>query len=205
MNLFLIGYRGSGKTTVAEQLGVLLEWPWVDADLELEKRAGKSIQQIFAESGENEFRELESAVVAELAQRNNHVIALGGGAVLREQNLAALHGRGKMIFLRAKPETLHERVLADPATSARRPNLTTAGGLEEIRELLAARTPVYERSASLTIDTDGLSPAEIARDIIAALEPDDLGPEDLSAAPPNAGASRAPGTGASGLASGDLA
>lgn len=180
MNLFLIGYRGSGKTTVAEQLGVLLEWPWVDADEELERRAGKSIQQIFSESGEGAFRDLESAIVAELAQRNNHVIALGGGAVLREQNLTALQGRGKMIFLRAKAETLHERIIADPTTDARRPNLTSSGGLEEIRELLAARTPIYERCAGLTIDTDGLSPAEIARDIIAALAPEDLGPEDMS-------------------------
>ena len=200
MNLFLIGYRGSGKSTVAEQLGVLLEWAWVDADAELEKRAGKTIQQIFVDSGEGAFRDLESAVVAELAQRNHHVIALGGGAILREQNLAALQGRGKMIFLRATAETLHARILADPTTEARRPNLTTAGGLEEIRELLTTRTPIYEGCAHLTIDTDGLSPAEIARDIIAALEPEDLGPEDPVAQIPSANAS-----GAGGLVGGDLA
>src|SRR5688572_30506661 len=86
MNLFLIGYRGSGKTTVARALGELLRWPWLDADVELERRAGKSIQQIFADDGEGAFRDLESAVVADLARLDRHVLALGGGAVMRDEN-----------------------------------------------------------------------------------------------------------------------
>src|SRR5438105_5004584 len=101
MNLFLIGYRGSGKTTVAAALAERLGWPWIDADTELEQRAAKSIKQIFAEGGENAFRELESAIVAKLAAGERQIVALGGGAVLREENRRALAGRGKVVWLRA--------------------------------------------------------------------------------------------------------
>ena len=97
MNLFLIGYRGSGKTTVARRVAERLGWKWLDADVELERRAGQSIKQIFADSGEAAFRDLESAVVKDLARLEGHVIALGGGAVMREENRAALSGRGQVV------------------------------------------------------------------------------------------------------------
>jgi shikimate kinase len=170
MNLFLIGYRGSGKTTVAEVLARRLGWPWVDADAELEQRAGKTIKQIFAEEGERTFRDLESAVVADLARRDRHVIALGGGAILREENRKALAGRGTMIWLQASPEALLARINSDATTAARRPNLTGQGGLDEIRTLLAERTPLYAACADLTIDAETKSPAEIADQIIAQLQ-----------------------------------
>jgi shikimate kinase len=169
MNLFLIGYRGSGKTTVAAALAGQLGWPWIDADLELERRAGKSIKQIFAESGEQAFRELESAVIADLAGGERQIIALGGGAILRDENRQAIAGRGQVVWLQASPATLLERIHADPATAERRPNLTGQGGLAEIRELLAARTPLYAACADLTIDVERLSPEEIARVIVDSL------------------------------------
>jgi shikimate kinase len=172
MSLFLIGYRGSGKTTVAAELSRLVGWPWIDADEELERRADKSIRQIFADEGEPAFRELETAVVADLANRTRHVIALGGGAVMREQNRAALAGRGKVVWLRASPETLAERIVADPTTGQRRPSLTSLGELDEIREVLAQRTPVYAACADLTIDVEGKSPPQIAEDILASLPQD---------------------------------
>jgi shikimate kinase len=169
MNLFLIGYRGSGKTSVAAALAVRLGWPWIDADAELEQRAGQSIKQIFASEGELAFRNLESAVVADLATRDQHIIALGGGAILREQNRAAIVGRGKVIWLIAAPETLAERIHADPTTAERRPNLTGQGGLNEIRHLLAERTPLYAACADLLVDADRQSPEQIAHEIITAL------------------------------------
>ena len=169
MNLFLIGYRGSGKTTVAEALARRLSWPWLDADAELERRAGKSIKEIFAEGGETAFRDLESAVLADLAALDSHVIALGGGVILREQNRTLLRQRGKVVWLTAAPDTLLARINADPTTSARRPDLTARGGLEEIRSLLAQRTPLYAASADLTVPADLLSPHEIASEIVAAL------------------------------------
>jgi shikimate kinase len=169
MNLFLIGYRGSGKTTVAAALAEQLGWPWVDADAELERRAGKSIRQIFAEDGEAAFRDLESAVVADLARGERQIIALGGGAILREQNRQAIQSRGQVVWLKASAETLLARIEADQTTAERRPSLTGRGGLAEIRELLAARTPLYAACADLAIDAGHLTPDEIARQILTSL------------------------------------
>ena len=168
-NLFLIGYRGSGKTTVAAALAERLGWRWLDADAELERRAGKSIKQIFADGGEIAFRDLESIVLADLTALDRHVIALGGGVVLREQNRSLLRGRGKVVWLTAAPETLLARIRSDPTTAARRPDLTAQGGLEEIRSLLAQRTPLYSACADLTIAADRLGPDEIATEILTAL------------------------------------
>ena len=170
MNVFLIGYRGSGKSTVAAALSERLGWPWLDADAELERRAGKTIKQIFEEGGEQAFRDLESAVIVDLAARDRHIIALGGGAVLRDRNRHALAGRGPIVWLKASPEALLARIQADSTTAARRPNLTADGGLAEIRKLLADRTPIYESCADLTIDTENKSPADIAREIVERLK-----------------------------------
>ena len=169
MNLFLIGYRGSGKTTVAAALAERLGWPWVDADAELERRAGRTIKQIFEEQGEQAFRDLEAAVVADLAAGDRQIVALGGGAVLRDANRQALAGRGPIVWLKASPEVLWARMTADHTTAARRPNLTREGGLAEIRTLLAERTPIYTACADLAVDADDRSPAEIAREITSAL------------------------------------
>jgi len=173
MNLFLIGYRGSGKTTVAAALAERLGWPWIDADQELELRAAKSIKEIFATGGEQAFRELEARVVADLSKLDRHVIALGGGAVLREDNRRTVNGRGKLIWLDASPELLYKRISGDPTTAARRPNLTSQGGIEEIRSLLAQRKPVYSSVADHTVQVEGKSPSEIADMIIAWLPSQD--------------------------------
>ena len=169
MNVFLIGYRGSGKTTVAQRLSQLVGWPWLDADVELEIRAGRTIKQIFAEGGEIAFRDLESAIVADLASRDRHILALGGGAILREQNRQALVGRSLVVWLQASPQTLSTRIAADPTTGERRPNLTGQGGLDEIRTLLDQRTPLYQACADLIVDADGQTPDEIAGTIVASL------------------------------------
>ncbi len=170
MNLFLIGYRGSGKTTVAAALAEQLDWPWIDADAELERRAAMTIKQIFAEQGEPSFRDLESTVLQELAARHSHIIALGGGVILRAENRQILKNHGKTVWLQASPEALQGRISDDPATADRRPNLTGQGGLAEIRTLLAKRTPLYAQCADLTIDAENKSPPEIARQIIVELE-----------------------------------
>jgi shikimate kinase len=169
MNVYLIGYRGSGKTCVAGHLAELLQLPWADADAELERRAGRTIREIFAADGERAFRDLESAVLTDLAERGGQVIALGGGVVLREANRAVLRRSGRTVWLRAQPETLWQRIEGDPTTGDRRPNLTAHGGIEEVRRLLDARTPFYEESADLALDTEDKSPAEIAQAIAAWL------------------------------------
>jgi shikimate kinase len=169
MNVFLIGYRGSGKTTVARRLAELLGWTFIDADAELESRAGKSIKEIFDAGGEAAFRELESRVLTDLAERKEHVVALGGGAILRESNRKAIAGRGPVVWLQASPETLFARINADPTTADRRPDLTAEGGVVEIRKLLDERTPLYKKAANLAVDCNRLDPDEIARQILASL------------------------------------
>jgi shikimate kinase len=168
-NILLIGYRGTGKTTVGRLLAEQLDWTFVDADDEIEAAAGCSIAEIFAREGEAGFRDRETRVVMELCRRDRHVISLGGGAVLRDENRAAIKRSGYVVWLTAAPETIVSRVAGDASTSARRPNLTTRGGLAEIEALLAARRPLYEEVASTTIDTQGRSPHEIAADILQEL------------------------------------
>ncbi len=165
----LIGYRGSGKTAVARALAARLGWDWVDADIEVELRAGKSIAAIFADDGETSFRDLEAIVVDLLCLRSKCVIALGGGAILREVNRKAIQTCGAVVWLQASVETLERRIAADPATAARRPNLTAAGGQAEIARLLTERTPHYRACATLEVETEGKTPADIADEIVASL------------------------------------
>jgi shikimate kinase len=167
-NIALVGYRGVGKSAVAKLLALRLGWDWVDADVEIELRAGKSIAAIFGDEGEAAFRELESVVVEELAGRERIVIALGGGAVLRERNRVALAG-SFVAWLQASVDVILERVAADASTAARRPNLTVKGGRAEVEALLAEREPIYRRIAATVVDTDDKTPAEVAEAILAEL------------------------------------
>ncbi len=169
MNLVLIGLRGTGKTSVAAVLAERLGWEWFDADALIEQRAGKSIKQIFAEDGETAFRDLESQVVAELADKSAAVLALGGGAVVREENRAALAGRGKVAWLTASPQTLWQRIESDKLTASRRPNLSTTGGINEIIATLDARRAIYRACADLEVDTEGKTPAQVADAILVGL------------------------------------
>ena len=124
MILTLIGYRATGKTTLARLLAERLGWDWIDADVEIERRAGKSIARIFAEDGEPAFRDLEAQVIADLCRRDRLVLAAGGGAPLRPESRRAMREAGKVVWLTARPETILARMTADATTTARRPNLT---------------------------------------------------------------------------------
>jgi shikimate kinase len=167
--IFLIGYRGTGKSTVAALLAGRLGWQSIDADLEVERGAGKSIAAIFAEEGEPAFRDLETEVVAVLAQQKNAVIALGGGAILRADSRAAIRGAGRVVWLTAEVDTIESRLAADETTSQRRPNLTAAGGRAEIELLLAEREPRYRECATLLVATDGKTSDEVADEIMDQL------------------------------------
>jgi shikimate kinase len=168
-SIALIGYRGTGKTTIAQELAARLGWDWVDADVVVELRAGKSIAAIFADEGQDAFRDLEAQVVAELCARSHVVIALGGGAVMREGNRHALQQCRDVVWLKASPATIEARLAGDPSTLARRPNLTNSPRRQEIERLLAERTPIYRACATLEVDTEGKAPAEVADEIVAAL------------------------------------
>lgn len=168
-NIVLIGYRGTGKTSVARELAARLGWLWYDADAEIERAAGKSIAEIFATGGEAVFRDWESRVIEQLSVRRGVIIATGGGAILRAENRAALTRAGRFVWLQADPETIHARLQADATTAARRPNLTRLGELEEIRTLLAEREPIYAALAELRLNADTNTAAELAETIAAAL------------------------------------
>ena len=167
-SIFLIGYRGTGKSTVGPVLAARLGWAFVDADVHTEAVAGKSIKEIFAAEGEAGFRDREAATLAALAGRTCHVIATGGGVILRESSRVLLRQSGFVVWLAAEPEAVWERMQTDATTAARRPNLTAGGGLDEVRALLAAREPLYRETANLEIRTDGLSPEAVADAILTA-------------------------------------
>jgi shikimate kinase len=170
MSIVLIGYRGSGKTTVGQKLADRLWQDLVDTDKLVVKNAGKSIKEIFEQEGEAHFRELESAVVKEVVQKPECVISLGGGAVLREDNREAIRASGhKVIYLKCEPETLHTRIEADAATSLTRPNLTQFQGLEEIEKVSAEREPIYRAMMTAELDVTNLSPEEAVVYIVRLL------------------------------------
>jgi shikimate kinase len=166
--LFLIGPRGSGKTTVARLLAARLDWDWRDADLVLEGRCGRSIREVFAAEGEAGFRERESAVLADLCGLRRHVVATGGGVVLREANRALLRASGRTVYLTADADTLWQRLRGDPATAERRPALTV-GGREEVVQVLSAREPLYRQCADLIVHTAGRGPEDVIAEILAEL------------------------------------
>lgn len=164
--LFLIGPRGSGKSTAARLLAKELGWNWLDADEELEKRYGRSIRGIFETEGEAGFREKEAATLVELCRLPRHIISTGGGVVLRESNRGLLRNSGRVVWLTADVETLCQRVQADGATRDRRPQLTV-GGRAEMEEIIRFREPLYRQCANLIVDTTGLTPPEIAAAILS--------------------------------------
>jgi len=170
MNLILIGYRATGKTTLGRLLAERLGWEWIDADVEIERKAGKSIARIFADDGEPAFRDLEAAVIAELCRRQRLVLAAGGGAPLREESRRAMRHSGRVVWLVAQPETILTRMSADQTTAGRRPNLTDRDPLEEIIHLLGRREPIYRESAHLVVDTEGKSPERLVDEILQRLE-----------------------------------
>lgn len=168
MKLALVGYRGSGKTAVARELSARLGCPWFDADEELEARAGRTIKQIFAVDGEAAFRDLEEQITAELLGRDKFILATGGGVILRAANRRRLQA-AQVVWLSARPETLYARIHGDPTTASRRPNLTAAGGMAEIADLVDQRRPLYNEVSDYSVETDQKSPPEIADEILSLL------------------------------------
>ena len=165
-NILLIGYRGAGKTTVGGLVAARLGWSFVDADRVLEANHGLTIKEIFAQEGERGFRDKEAAVLAKLCQAERQVIATGGGAILRPENRVLMKQAGLVVWLTADAQTIFARLQADPSTAASRPPLTGRNSLDEIADLLAARTPLYRETADLEIDAARLHPEDVARAIL---------------------------------------
>jgi shikimate kinase len=160
MILTLIGYRATGKSTLAKPLAERLGWSWIDADVELERRAGRTIREIFDTDGEPEFRRLERETLVDLLKQDRLVIAAGGGAVLNPDTRQDFKNAGPVIWLKASVDTIEHRLYGDETTTERRPNLTSTGGREEIERLLGQRESIYSDTASLVIQTDEPLPGQ---------------------------------------------
>ena len=173
----LTGFMGSGKTTVGKVLADFLGCPFMDLDDLIVKKAGKSIPEIFAQDGEPAFRQLEARLLRQTVEKyteNTVVLALGGGAVTAPASASLLHEKTVCIYLRATLETLQARLEGE---TAGRPLLNEIPGQAgndvmpgpdraSVADRLAAREPLYEETAHVVIDTDGLTPEEVADEII---------------------------------------
>jgi shikimate kinase len=166
MNVVLIGYRGTGKSTVGKIVAARLGRTLVSTDVEIVKRAGQGIPEIVAQQGWDYFRDLESQVCQELAGREGLVIDTGGGAILRSQNVDVLKKTGTLFWLTASVDTIANRIGQD----TQRPSLTgTKSFVDEIQDVLRERTPKYQAAATHTIATDGRTVVQIADEILARL------------------------------------
>ena len=170
-SIILIGYRGTGKTTIVHKLAERLGVPCFDSDVEIERRAGKSIAEIFAQDGESAFRDMEESVIAEiLAHPAPFVLATGGGAILRTRTREKLRLTGQVIWLTASPDTILRRITSDAASKTMRPSLTALPMQEEIIAVLEQRKPLYAETACQTIDTDTQTPDEIVEILVRGSE-----------------------------------
>ena len=163
-NIVLIGFMGSGKSSIGRLVAGRMGFQFVDTDALIVQRAGMPIPQIFAESGEESFREQETAAIESLGPLSRCVIATGGGAVLREKNRALLRALGFVVLLTASEETIFRRV----ARNTKRPLLQTENPRETVAQMLAARREVYEAAAEHIVDTTHFTHKQSADAVIAA-------------------------------------
>jgi shikimate kinase len=164
----LVGYRGTGKSTVAAGLATRLGCGWQDADAVLEERRGCTIATLVRDRGEPAFRDAEAVILADLLASTSGILSTGGGVVLRPDNRRLLRELGRpVIWLTAPADVIRSRLAADPATRDRRPALTGRDPLAEIDDALTAREPLYRECADIAFDT-AAAPAEAIVDRIVA-------------------------------------
>jgi shikimate kinase len=163
MNISLFGFMGTGKTSVGKILAARLGWTFLDTDAMIEAEAGTTIATIFAGPGEQAFRDMETRTIRLVALMPKVVISTGGGAVLREDNVRELAAHGVAVCLRARPETLMERLKDEVA---KRPLLQGADPFLKVKTILSDRRAAYARVPH-AVDTDDLSPEAVADRIMA--------------------------------------
>jgi shikimate kinase len=170
MNIFLIGYRCTGKTSVGRSLAKRLGLSFFDADSELVKEQGMNISEIVNRQGWNVFREMEKAVIKRVCSFDDYVVATGGGAVLDIENIRHMKESGTLVWLKATPETIKRRILQDKNTKDFRPALTSKGFVEEIEETLLSRNPYYENAMDFYIDANSIGIDDVCNVIIKKLQ-----------------------------------
>ena len=166
MNIVLIGFRGTGKSTVGRLLAKRLERDFIDSDKQIEISTEKTIKSIFEEDGEEGFRKIEAGTIAELSKADNKVISAGGGAVLKGDNVRNLKDNGFLVLLEATPEIIHNRIGQDEKTTQQRPSLTDKKPLDEIKHLITEREHAYKNAADYTINASYVSCEDVVNEII---------------------------------------
>ena len=164
-NIFLIGFMGAGKSTIARTLQRELGFPLVEMDERIVQEQGMSINDIFAQYGEAHFREIESQLVVDLGKQEPSIVSCGGGVVVRPENTQNMKKSGRIVLLKASPETIFERV----KNSTDRPILNGHMNVEYIAELMEKRRALYEEAADITSQTDGKTREQICEEIIGKL------------------------------------
>ena len=162
-SIALIGFMGTGKTVVGKALAEKLGKEFIELDALIERKAGKTIPQIFRQDGEIGFRSIEIEVAREASGRKNAVIACGGGIVLNQINIDRLKQKGVVVYLRASPEVVLRRTAEG---GNQRPLLAVADPGTRVRELLGQRRPFYERAADISVNTSALSIERVAETVI---------------------------------------
>lgn len=169
-NLAIIGYRGSGKTTIGPRLANRLGWQWIDTDELVVTQSSKTIAQLFKDVGEPAFRKLESHSLVQATSSKGKVISTGGGIVLSPENRSLLKQRCRVVWLDGTLETLWERLKPSIEHDSNRPALTTLSAKEEIASLLAARLPHYQETSDIRVDIEGKTPDDIVSEILLHME-----------------------------------
>lgn len=167
-NIILIGFMGTGKTTIGKRLASTLKREFIDTDEDIEEVTGMTIPQIFNKLGEIRFRSEESLAVKRAVSKQNRIIATGGGIVLQESNLKTLKANGVLVLLKTKPETIHARI----ARKGNRPLLGKNVTLEKIVQLLEEREDIYNQAADFVIQTDEFEYDDVVKNLIAMLNLD---------------------------------
>ena len=165
MNVILIGYRATGKTSVGRCLAETFGFSFHDTDEEIVKETGSTIRELVAMGGWDLFRRDEKAVVASLSKKDRCVLSLGGGAVMDPENVRRLHGNGVFVWLRADAETIMSRMQRDEKSGEQRPPLSGGDSLEEVYRVLCEREEVYRKVAHWSVETSGKTIEEVAGEI----------------------------------------
>lgn len=164
-NILLIGFMGTGKSTVSAQLKKMLGMKEIDTDALIVEQEGMTISDIFAQKGEEAFRNMETDLLRRLKDEKNLIVSCGGGMALRDENATIMKEAGTVVWLTATPETILKRVKNDDS----RPLLRGNKNVEFIGDLLEKRRPKYEAASDISVETDGRSVQDICEEIISRL------------------------------------
>jgi shikimate kinase len=168
-NIYLIGYRAVGKSSVGRSLASTLGRAFIDTDCELSDQTGMTISQYVRKMGWTAFRNMERSILQRVCKQDMRVVATGGGVVLDPQNTKSMRSTGTTVWLKASPQTIRERLSSDQRSLQARPALSSKGTINEIEEILHLRIPYYEQAMDLSIETDGLSVEQICNHLVSQL------------------------------------